>query len=147
MRARDLRAVTAIEADRNLDPWSRPLFAGELGRAEDCRHWLVACAGARVIGFGGVLYGAGEAHMMNLAVARAWARRGVGRLLCTALLAEAHRRGVTGYTLEVRASNQAARALYRSLGLTESGIRPGYYPDGEDAVIMWLHDLTPYGAP
>jgi [ribosomal protein S18]-alanine N-acetyltransferase len=146
MRLRDLGAVTAIEADRNLDPWSRQLFAGELARTDDCRHWLVACVGRQIVGFGGVLYSVGEAHMMNLAVARAWSGRGIGRSLCQALLAEAQRRGVAGYTLEVRVANEGARALYRGLGLTESGIRPRYYPDGEDAVIMWIHDLTPFGA-
>ncbi len=144
LRRRDLRAVTAIEADRNRDPWSRALFAGELDRPGDDRHWLVASAGVTVVGFGGVMYAAGEAHMLNLAVAAAWSGRGIGRRLCEALLAEAARRAATGFTLEVRASNTVAQALYAGLGFDSAGVRPGYYPDGEDAVIMWLHDLAPF---
>lgn len=147
LRRRDLRAVTAIEADRNRDPWSRTLFAGELDRPGDDRHWLVASAGVTVVGFGGVMYAAGEAHMLNLAVAGAWSGRGIGRRLCEALLAEAAHRAATGFTLEVRASNTAAQALYASLGFDSAGVRPGYYPDGEDAVIMWLHDLAPFADP
>ncbi len=147
LRRRDLRAVTAIEADRNRDPWSRTLFAGELDRPGDDRHWLVASAGVTVVGFGGVMYGAGEAHMLNLAVARAWSGRGIGRRLCEALLTEAAHRAATGFTLEVRASNTGAQALYTSLGFDSAGVRPGYYPDGEDAVIMWLHDLAPFAEP
>jgi len=147
LRRRDLRAVTAIEADRNRDPWSRTLFAGELDRSGDDRHWLVASSGMTVVGFGGVMYAAGEAHMLNLAVARAWSGRGIGRRLCEALLADAAHRAATGFTLEVRASNTVAQALYASLGFGSAGVRPGYYPDGEDAVIMWLHDLTPFADP
>ncbi|MDH4076505.1 MAG: ribosomal protein S18-alanine N-acetyltransferase [Acidimicrobiia bacterium] len=147
LRRRDLRAVTAIEADRNRDPWSRTLFAGELDRAGDDRHWLVASAGVTVVGFGGVMYAADEAHMLNLAVARNWSGWGIGRRLCEALLAGAARRAASGFTLEVRASNTVAQALYASLGFDSAGVRPGYYPDGEDAVIMWLHDLAPYADP
>ena len=43
--------------------------------------------------------------------------------------------------LEVRPSNEAARALYAAAGFTEIGIRKGYYPDGggrEDAVVLQL---------
>lgn len=147
LRRRDLRAVAAIEADRNRDPWSRTLFAGELDRPGDDRHWLVASTGVTVVGFGGVMYAAGEAHMLNLAVARPWSGRGIGRRLCEALLAEAAGRAATGFTLEVRASNTVAQALYASLGFGSAGARPGYYPDGEDAVIMWLHDLAPFAEP
>jgi ribosomal-protein-alanine N-acetyltransferase len=38
--------------------------------------------------------------------------------------------------LEVRLSNQPARTFYRGLGFTEAGRRPGYYLDGEDALVM-----------
>jgi [ribosomal protein S18]-alanine N-acetyltransferase len=147
LRRRDLKAVSAIEAEQNADPWSRQLFACELDRTGNDRHWLVASAARAVVGFGGVMYGAEEAHMLNLAVAPIWTRQGIGRRLCVALLAEAWRRTVTGFTLEVRTSNAEAQALYRSLGFEPAGIRPRYYPDGEDAVIMWLHDLSPFAAP
>ena len=141
MRNRDLRAVAAIEADRNGDPWSRRLFAGELELGEARRHWLVAAWRNTVVGFAGVMYAVDEAHLMNLAVARDWSGRGIGLRLCLEQLAEARRRAATDLTLEVRASNTAAIALYAKLGFTSAGARPGYYPDGEDALILWLHEL------
>ena len=46
--------------------------------------------------------------------------------------------GIESYTLEVRAGNQAAIALYEGFGFREAGLRKGYYEDnGEDAIIMW----------
>jgi ribosomal-protein-alanine N-acetyltransferase len=51
-------------------------------------------------------------------------------------------------TLEVRASNHAAIALYRSLGFRSIGTRTAYYPDdGEDALIMWKGDPGAAGVP
>lgn len=141
MRRRDLRAVAAIEADRNRDPWSRRLFAGELELDGGSRQWLVAAWRTTVVAFAGVMYSLDEAHVMNLAVARDWAGRGIGLRLCLAQLADARDRGSTAMTLEARVSNTAAIALYQKLGFASAGVRPGYYPDGEDAAIMWLHEL------
>ena len=46
-------------------------------------------------------------------------------------------------SLEVRASNESAKALYRKFGIAPVGIRRGYYQsNGEDALIMWLHGLS-----
>ena len=46
--------------------------------------------------------------------------------------------GLVRHTLEVRAGNVAAQALYRKFGFEEAGVRKGYYQDnGEDAIIMW----------
>ncbi len=80
---------------------------------------------------------ADEAQVQNLAVHPAFRQRGVGRQLLVAGLREAHRRGATFATLEVRPSNLAARCLYDSLGFAEQGRRPGYYQaEGEDAILM-----------
>jgi ribosomal-protein-alanine N-acetyltransferase len=50
--------------------------------------------------------------------------------------------GASALTLEVRVSNEPAKALYRRFGLAPAGVRRGYYePDGEDALIMWAHDI------
>jgi ribosomal-protein-alanine N-acetyltransferase len=62
-------------------------------------------------------------------------------LLC--LFADCRSRGVEEATLEVRVSNAAAINLYRGFGLAPGGIRENYYADiGEDALIMWVHDLA-----
>ena len=85
-----------------------------------------------------------QAHVTNVAVAPAWRRRGVGTRLFGYVLQKAAQEGVESLTLEVRPSNKAALALYRSFGMEEQGRRRHYYSDnGEDALILWLSSL-PY---
>ena len=166
LRERDLDGVVAIELAANPQPWTRTLFAQELALPPASRHWLVAVeradggeaaprggdrlmvgsdvlAGAddRVVGFAGLMFTVDEAHLMLIGVAGPARRRGIATVLCLGLFAEARSRGIRAVTLEVRASNAGAIALYRSLGMSVAGRRPRYYRDGEDAVILSLDDL------
>lgn len=141
LMAEDLVAVHDIEVAVSPDPWSAELFADELAGGRTDRHWLVAVSDGAVVGFGGLLFVADEAHIMNLAVAPDRRRQGIAATLVANLLSTAGDRGSIAATLEVRASNEAALGLYRSFGFTESGRRPRYYPDGEDALIMWVHRI------
>ena len=82
---------------------------------------------------------AGEAHLLNLTVAPAWRRRGLGRDLLGHCLANACEQGVGTIFLEVRVSNAGATALYRNSGFVDLAVRRAYYParEGrEDALIM-----------
>ena len=134
--ARHLDAVHGIEVAATSDPWSRSLFEAELADGGPARHWLVAEQRGQVIGFGGLLFVVDEAHVMNLAVTPELQRTGVASALLSRLLLDAGDRGATGVTLEVRASNRPAIALYQRFGFTEAGRRPKYYADGEDAVCL-----------
>jgi len=133
----DIGAVTAIEALAFSDPWTAGMFRDELGAPR--RGWLVAEQDGALVGYGGVAVLAdGDTHLMNLAVLAERRGSGLGRLLLGALLETAARLGGRRVTLEVRAGNEAARALYESIGMRSVGVRPHYYEsDGEDAVIMW----------
>ena len=146
----DLDAVHRLELASSPDPWSRDLLAAELPSADghgapNDRIWLVAVEvvdrGAAVVGFGGVLQVIDEAHVMNLAVDPARRRLGVASRLLAALLLAIGDRGAVSVTLEVRASNVGAIELYRRFGFEVAGRRPRYYPDGEDAEIMWCHRI------
>ncbi len=78
-----------------------------------------------------------EAELESIGVAKALQRRGVGRRLIEALIEELDLAGVEKLYLEVRVSNTAAPAFYRSMGFVETGRRPSYYADPmEDAVLM-----------
>jgi ribosomal-protein-alanine acetyltransferase len=78
-----------------------------------------------------------QAELETIAVAAEGQRRGVARRLLAALAVELKRLRVREVTLEVRASNHPALALYRSLGFRETGRRPRYYIDPvEDAVLL-----------
>lgn len=141
LQGADIDDAHRIETEVSPDPWSRALLAEELTTGGTPRHWLVATVDDRLIGFGGVLFVADDAHIMNLAVDRAEQRQGVAARLLARLLTDAGDRGAVGATLEVRASNAAALGLYGRFGFIEAGRRARYYPDGEDAVIMWAHRI------
>jgi len=80
-----------------------------------------------------------QAELESIAVSAEAQRQGVGRQLFAALALELARAEIHEIWLEVRASNQAARAFYGALNFAETGQRPGYYTDPqEDAVLMTL---------
>ncbi len=142
MTGDDLDTVVALEGRLNPRPWTRALLIEELRLPSSGRQWLVAAGPAAVLGYGGTMFAGDEAHLMLLGVDPAVGRRGIGRSLCRALIADAAARGQAMLTLEVRASNESAIGLYRSLGMAAVGRRPRYYVDGEDALIFTL-DLQP----
>jgi ribosomal-protein-alanine N-acetyltransferase len=141
MRRRHLRGVSRIEGQVNHRPWSAALFAGEL-RLPESRNYVVALEGAAVVGFGGVMYTGFEAHLTNIAVDPDARRRQIATRLMLVLMADSRERGVDEMTLEVRITNEPAQELYRGFGFAPGGIRRNYYADiGEDALIMWAHEL------
>jgi ribosomal-protein-alanine N-acetyltransferase len=141
MRRRHLRGVVRIEEQTNHRPWSHGLFAGEL-RLPTSRCYVVALSGAVVVGFGGVMFTGAEAHVTNVAVDPDQRRRGIATSVMLVLMRACLEHDVDDATLEVRVTNHGAQELYRRFGFAPGGIRPNYYSDiGEDALIMWAHDL------
>ncbi len=132
----DLAAVAAIEDASGLPERSLEARRKELG--DERTRAVVLEVGGEVVGVGSLWLAPDEAHITSLAVAGEARRRGHGRRLVRALVALVGSLGMEAITLEVRASNGAARALYRGRGFEEVGERRRYYPDGEDAVIMTL---------
>ena len=162
----DLDAIMELETSTfGSDAWSRGSMRAELGSRHG--YYLVAEAvggaggerqgepqgegepqhpDAAIAGYAGLLapLGSGQADIQTIAVAPTARRRGLGRALMRALLAEAGARKAAEVFLEVRADNPNAQQLYASLGFERIAVRPQYYqPDGVDAHIMRL-DL---GAP
>ena len=141
MRRRHLRSVLQIEAQVYPRPWTLGLFLSELN-LHAARSYFVARVGGRVVGYGGLMLSMEDAHITTLAVEPAWQRHKLGQRLMVVLIREAVRRGAKNLTLEVRVSNEAAKGLYRRFGLAPAGLRKGYYLEsGEDAIVMWAHDI------
>ncbi len=128
--------VLPIEEDLfGAEKWSAAMFWNELAQ----RHfYLVALDGERVVGYAGLsVVAADESWVQNIAVHRDAQRRGIGRELLEALLAEAARRGVHRTLLEVAVDNRAAQTLYATYDFEPVGIRRGYYqPSNTDALVM-----------
>lgn len=116
-------------------PWSEAGLRAELFC--DTAVFRVVVSGGKVLGYGGMHFVCGEGYIDNIAVLPAARRQGIGRRLVQALLDYANDRGGAFVTLEVRESNTAATALYRSLGFLPVGRRRSYYTKpAEDALLF-----------
>ena len=136
MNAAHVPQVAAIETECfGREGWSEKSVAGELSNT--LALWLVAVDGGRVAGYVGSQTVCAETDMMNVAVTAGFRRRGIAEQLVNALVAELKAMGSHSLTLEVRASNVPAQALYEKLGFTQVGRRPRYYQNPrEDALIL-----------
>jgi [ribosomal protein S18]-alanine N-acetyltransferase len=95
-----------------------------------------------IVGYAGIWVMTDEAHVTTIASHPEMRGRGVGELLLVALIHRAIEIGARWMTLEVRASNNVAQALYRKYTFKEMGVRRRYYSDnGEDALVMWTDAL------
>lgn len=136
MRVADLDRVVAIEERLYTHPWTRGNFADSLHAGYSC--WTLERSGV-VVGYGVLMTGADEAHLLNLSIAVEVQRRGYGKSLLWHFMGLARELGARSIYLEVRPSNLVARDLYRHEGFREIGIRRGYYPaliGREDAIVM-----------
>lgn len=142
---RDLVAVVAIEQMSFSDPWTYDALATVL-RLPHARFFVAEEGGgiaARLVGYVVALVMSDEGEIADLAVHPASRRNRVGALLLERAEEEAVRCGVRAMFLEVRDSNEAALALYRSRGFEVVGRRRGYYRlPVEDALVL-KHDLAP----
>ena len=130
-----LDEVHAIECQVFPDPWPRRSFAEELAKSPP-PYARVARRDGRVVGYLFAWFVLDEVHLGNLAVHPDYRRQGVGRALLGGLMYRSRRRGASFITLEVRARNLAAIALYADFGFRQVAVRKGYYAGREDALIM-----------
>ena len=141
MRRRHLRSVVRIEEECYPRPWSATLFLSELAQRTS-RRYTVATIGPMLIGYAGLMQVEDEGHVTTLTVDPTWHRHGVGPLLLLDLARAAPGLGARHLTLEVRAGNAPAQVLYRRFGFAPAGVRRNYYVEtGEDAIVMWVHDI------
>jgi [ribosomal protein S18]-alanine N-acetyltransferase len=135
--AADLDLVEAIERESYRTPWSRSMFDAELRKPSSLALGAFAEDDA-LVGYAFVSRYVDAWHVMNVAVADAFRRRGIASALLGRLFEVTESDSRRGYTLEVRVSNVGAIQLYERLGFEPRGIRRGYYTDNrEDALIMW----------
>lgn len=134
LTAEMLGGAAILEARCFSQPWSEKsleLLLGERGVG-----FAVLFEG-RVAAYGGMITVLDEGQITNIAVAPEYRRRGLGREILRALENHALKNGISLLSLEVRASNAAARSLYASQGWSEVGVRKNFYKlPAEDAVIM-----------
>ena len=140
MRWWHIDAILPIEEELfGEEQWTAAMFWNELGSGH---HYLVALDGDEVLGYAGLAVNApDETWIQNIGVRTAAQRRGIGRALLEALLAEAARRGADKVLLEVAVDNAPAQKLYAAYGFEGIGVRRGYYqPSNTDALVMLRED-------
>lgn len=143
LRKRHLAEMLPIEQASYPKPWTIGVFQSELDNLrKGDRHYLVALEDGRVVGYAGLMFVVGDAHVTNIAVAPQHTRRGIATRLLAELAWEAIARGSEALTLEVRVSNVGAQALYREFGFIPAGVRKKYYENIEDAIVMWCNDIA-----
>jgi len=134
----DVDAIMTIEVETfPADAWMREAFVEEI--AHPAARYLVAIdtdTAEAVVGYAGLKVAGDQSDIQTIAVAATHRRRGIARRLLAELLAEALRRGADETFLEVRRDNPGARALYEAFGFEQIAVRPHYYRDGVDAIVM-----------
>ena len=119
-------------------PWSRNMLAEELDNLLSA--FLVALDdNDRVVGYAGLQVVLDEGYITNVAVRPECRRQGIAAKILQVFLDFAKANKLAFLTLEVRASNSDAIALYGSRGFRSAGRRKNYYEHPrEDAIIMTL---------
>lgn len=129
-----LPQIFEIEKESFSPPWTLEQLASQL---DGERHvFLAAVNNGEVLGYAGLMFILDEGYISNIAVSKKNRRRHVADALITGLERRAVTKKLSFISLEVRKSNDAARALYKKHGFSDMGVRAGYYEKPrEDAVI------------
>jgi len=136
MTVADVDAVLHMEQQVHRYPWTRGNFSDSLANGYICKIYE---AEHESVGYAVLMPAPDEAHLLDIGIASVYQRMGLGKQLLGELLALADALKFERVILEVRPSNSAAIALYRTAGFREIGKRRGYYPANngrEDAIVM-----------
>jgi ribosomal-protein-alanine N-acetyltransferase len=142
----ELEPVFALQTSSFSNPWRPDALKWELEHSPVSRLYVLKDDDGCVAGFCACWHLVDELHINSVAIAPECRRAGLATELMRGVLAKAVEEGATRATLEVRRSNEAARALYERLGFAVEAIRPDYYTSPrEDALILWLRDASRFG--
>lgn len=135
---RHLDDIERIERECFSLPWMREQLRHQMGDGH-----IFICAeneNGRAVGYVGLMYVLDEGYISNVAVSGEFRRQGIADALLDELRRRGEAKGLSFMTLEVRAGNAPARALYAKHGYRDVGLRKNYYErPREDAVLMTLY--------
>lgn len=161
MREEDIPELMEIERRSFPTPWPESVYRHEIRYGTDSAFFVLQLQGeaspatwrerfrnlwqtrsrSSIIGYIGIRYSPGEAHITTIAVHPDWRGYGLGKYILLTAIERAVEHRARIITLEVRASNRVAQHLYADVGFQMVGVHPRYYRDGEDAWLMRLGPL------
>lgn len=125
----DAATLSDLHCGSFPDGWSSNDFATWLSRPESFA--VLESRERDAVAFGLALAAGDDAELLTIATRADARRQGMGRRIFHGLDAEAQRRGLTRWVLEVASNNNPAQALYESEGFMEIAVRKAYYRQGE----------------
>lgn len=130
--------VAKIEEECFSEPWSYNGLFAELNNPN--AYFIVATSAKTVIGYAGMYCISGDCFVTNIAVSSKYRGIGIGKILLQSLIDYAQGQNFNFISLEVRASNEIAKNLYKSFGFSEVGRRKNFYTKpSEDAILMTFY--------
>lgn len=150
MSYHDIPFIEELEQLCFAAPWSGDTYRHELAHNKLSSYWVmrpspeIGDGAPSILAYGGYWLMGAEAHIMTIATHPDYRRQGLGRRLLEAMIDHARNAGAIEITLEVRAGNHAAQAMYSAMGFVVVGLRKRYYTDNrEDAILMTLFEPYP----
>lgn len=132
-----ISSVLEIERDSFTHPWSESSFLSELNKDSSFLYVALDDKEKEVIGYAVMSTVLDEGSLLDIAVSKEYRKQGVAKALFSKLLEVAYENKLSFITLEVRASNTSAKALYDKLGFECVAVRKNYYSKPiEDAILM-----------
>lgn len=135
--ADDIPQVWVVERESYPEPWLEQSFWDEL--ENEFSSFYVAEKDKLIIGFYDLWLYANVGHLLNIAIRRNYRHQGVGTFLLKHSVEEAKKYNADLIYLEVSASNETAISIYKKIGFRKASVKPDYYGDGENAVVMVLN--------
>lgn len=134
----DIPSVAEIERLCFDEPWSERSLELLL---QEKNAGFVALVDGKVAAYGGIITVLDEGQITNIATHPDYRRRGLAKQIMGAIDAFSAKKEIVYLSLEVREQNEAARALYRSCGWSEAGIRKNFYSKPVDNAVIMIKEF------
>ena len=146
----DLKHVLSLDQQTDTVPhWSLANYAAAISQVDQGaetlsvrRCFFVAEDASGIVGFAVGQIMAGQAELESVGVAESARRRGIGRALCSEVIAWSQQMEASEIELEVRSRSGGAISLYREIGFEAVGVRARYYRGPEDDAVLMRLDLA-----
>ena len=134
-----MREIARLEAENFTDAWSEESLGSTF--EYDYNHLLVEEKDGRVVGY--IIYAdiQGDAELLRIAVDKRYRRTGIGNKLMKDMISELVEAGTDRISLEVRAHNLPAIALYKKYGFEEIFVRENYYHNPDDDALILIKGM------